>query len=435
MNVFIVITALVVAGALALTPQLRRSTAWKATVTPLSSIMGSGFLVSAPLVATEVGVYAPFAMIALLVVAFAIGAIIRFNIRFAEPDGSDSSDGSDSDSASAKQHRAHRSHHERSLVHWRALVRHPANTLEQISHVVLAGAYIISVTYYLQLLSAFVLDRFGVTDLLISRAMTTAILVGITGVGAIWGLRMLERLEGYTVALNLGMITALLLALLVHDGSLAASGDLALPDLARDQDLGHSARVLMGLLIVVQGFETSRFLGAEHSKAERVRTMRIAQLISSVIYVAFIGLTLPLFHPGKLDANVTAIVHVVAPVAMVLPLLIVVTSVASQFSAAVADDAACAGLLNTFFVGRLAPRWGYLAIGVGTIALTWLSDVLTIISLASRAFALFYAFQCAVALATAWTGRELPRRRLVMVGATGLGLLALAIVLFGVSAE
>lgn len=86
MNAAIVVVALVVAAVFAFTPRIRTSSAWKATVTPLSSIMGSGFLVSAPLVAAEAGVYAPFAMASLLVLAFAIGSMIRFNIRFAEPE-------------------------------------------------------------------------------------------------------------------------------------------------------------------------------------------------------------------------------------------------------------------------------------------------------------------------------------------------------------
>ena len=56
MSAFIIATAALVAALLAFTPKVRASRAWKATVTPLSSIMGSGFLVSAPLVAAAVGV-------------------------------------------------------------------------------------------------------------------------------------------------------------------------------------------------------------------------------------------------------------------------------------------------------------------------------------------------------------------------------------------
>jgi len=168
MNTAIILTALVVAAVLAFTPRIRDSSAWKATVTPLSSIMGSGFLVAAPLIAAEAGVYAPLALAALLIVAFAIGGMIRFNIRFAEPEPA-SGPGDD-----AGEHRAHRDHFQRTRANWTSLERWGAGSFEQLSHVVLAGAYIISVTYYLQLLSAFLLDRFGVHDLMWSRVTTWA---------------------------------------------------------------------------------------------------------------------------------------------------------------------------------------------------------------------------------------------------------------------
>jgi len=427
MNAAIVVVALVMAAVFAFTPRIRTSSAWKATVTPLSSIMGSGFLVSAPLIAAEAGVYAPFAMAALLLVAFAIGSMIRFNIRFAEPEpGPD--DG-------VPGHRAHRGHHQRTRAYWTSHERHLVRSLEQLSHVVLAGAYVISVTYYLQLMSAFLLDRFGVSDLLWSRVIATTVLVAIAVVGAAWGLAVLERLETYAISLNLGMITALLVGLIVHDASLAATGQIALPHLVPDANLPHAARVIMGLLVVVQGFETSRFLGSEHSTQERVRTMRVAQIVASAIYLAFVTLTLPLFDPSELEASVTAIVRLVAPVAVVLPSLIVITAVGSQLSAAVADDAACAGLMRTFFANRFSPRWGYLTIGVVTIALTWLTDVLLIISIASRAFALFYALQCGVTVVTAYSRDELPHRRSIMVAALVLALASLAITVLGIPSE
>ena len=71
---------------------------------------------------------------------------------------------------------------------------------------------------------------------------------------------MLEDLERYTVALNLGMIGALLVALAIHNARLWAEGTWKLPDVATGVDF-HGIRVLLGLLIVVQGFETSRYLG------------------------------------------------------------------------------------------------------------------------------------------------------------------------------
>jgi hypothetical protein len=68
LNVVIIVTALVLASYLAFSKRLAGSSSWKATVTPLASIMGSGFLVSAPLLAGIVGNLALFCMAALLLV-------------------------------------------------------------------------------------------------------------------------------------------------------------------------------------------------------------------------------------------------------------------------------------------------------------------------------------------------------------------------------
>jgi hypothetical protein len=51
----------------------------------LASIMGSGFLVSAPLLGGIVGNLAVVCMAMLLVLAYAVGGAIRFNIRHFEP--------------------------------------------------------------------------------------------------------------------------------------------------------------------------------------------------------------------------------------------------------------------------------------------------------------------------------------------------------------
>ncbi len=441
MNALIILIALLVATPLAFAPRVRASRAWKATVTPLSSIMGSGFLVSAPLVAAEAGVYAPLAMAALLLVAFTVGAMIRFNIRFAEPAVAAPASGAVGPDATGHtpheattEHRADVSHFLRSVPHWISSDPRLTRTIEQLSHVVLAGAYVISVTYYLQLMSVFVLDHFGVHDPLWSRLLATVVLVGIALIGVTAGLKALERLETYTISLNLGMIAALLVGLAVHDGALALHGRLALAPMVPDADLPHAVRTVMGLLIVVQGFETSRFLGAEHPAAERARTMSSAQILSSLIYVVFVTLMLPLFPSGAVDADVTAIVHLIAPVAMVLPTLVVITAVGSQFSAAVADDAACSGLIRAFLGAHVSQRWAYLLIGGAAIGLTWFVNVLSVISLASRAFALFYALQCAVAAAVAYRRTDAPHRRSVMLGAGLLALLCLAISVLGIPA-
>ena len=164
-------------------------------------------------------------------------------------------------------------------------------------------------------------------------------------------------------------------------------------------DIGD-LRVLLGLLIVVQGFETSRYLGDTHPAEQRIATMRNAQLISTVIYLVFLALATILFHDG-LGSDVTAIISMCKPVAVVLPILLTIAAIGSQFSAAVADNSGAGGLIEDITHKRLPVRFAYLLIMVVTVAVTWETDVNAIIAYASRAFALYYMLQCVVALLVA----------------------------------
>ncbi|GAA0222343.1 hypothetical protein [Methylophaga marina] len=367
LNSSIIIIALAVALYLAFSKRLRSSSCWKATVTPLASIMGSGFLISAPLLANTVGNFAVFCMALLLLLAYAVGHAIRFNIRHFEP------------------------------------IEHEKGTVQNIafiSRIVLAAAYFISVTYYLQLLAAFVLKAMGIDDEMYANVITSSLLILIGGIGVWRGLGELEKVETYAVSLNLGMIVGLLFALLVYNIHLLSGGEWQLPDISSAINL-DDFRVLLGLLIVVQGFETSCYLQAEHSADERIQTMRVAQLASAVIYLLFIGLSTVLFHSG-LDADVTAITNIMLPVAVVLPMLISIAAVGSQFSAAVADTSGAGGLVQDILQHKLSVRYVYIAITLVTVLLTWATNVNEIIAYASRAFALFYFIQSLVAAILAY---------------------------------
>jgi len=168
-------------------------------------------------------------------------------------------------------------------------------------------------------------------------------------------------------------------------------------------------------LIVVQGFETSRYLGDQHPADQRIATMRAAQLLSAAIYLLFIGLATVLFHDG-LGADVTAIISMTKPVAVVLPLLLSIAAIGSQFSAAVADNSGAGGLIEDITHRKLPIRYAYLLILLITVALTWETNVNGIIAYASRAFALFYMLQCLVAFLVAWQLKDLPGRPLRLLG-------------------
>ena len=401
LNVVIIVVALAVTAYLAFSRRLAKSSDWKATVTPLASIMGSGFLVSAPLLAGIVGNLAVVCMAVLLLLAYAVGGAIRFNIKHFEP----------------IENEGHG----------------PAQTIAFLSRIVLVGAYFISVTYYLQLLAAFVLNAAGIESQIAAPAITTGLLA-IIGVIGMWrGLGMLERLEKFAVALNLGMIGALLVALAVYNGNLAIAGNWALPSISSDIDL-HDLRVLLGLLIVVQGFETSRYLGEEHSASQRIATMRAAQLISAVIYLLFISLATVLFDDG-LGSDVTAIISMTKPVAIILPILLSIAAIGSQFSAAVADNEGAGGLIEDISHRKVPIRYAYLLILLVTIALTWETNVNSIIAYASRAFALFYMLQCVVAFVIAWQTKDLPKRGIRLGSFAFLSVMCLLIFAFGLPSE
>ncbi len=401
LNVVIIVVALVLAAYLAFSKRLAASSSWKATVTPLASIMGSGFLVSAPLLAGVVGVSAVFFMGLLLLLAFGVGSAIRFNIRHFEP-------------IENEGHGA-------------------AQDVALVSRIVLAGAYFISVTYYLQLLAAFLLNFVDMHSEFWAHVITSTLLLLIGGIGIWRGLDELESVEKFAVSLNLGMICALLVGLSVYNINLLTSGNWALPDVSNQIDL-KDVRILLGLLIVVQGFETSRYLGDQHPADQRIATMRTAQFLSAVIYILFIGLATVLFQRG-FGADVTAIIEMTKPVAAVLPLLLSVAAIGSQFSAAVADNSGAGGLIEEITHRRLPIRYAYLLILLVTLALTWETDVNGIIAYASRAFALFYMLQCIVAFLVAWQLKTLPHRasRLLLFGS--LAFICLLVFAFGQPSE
>src|SRR5210317_1600771 len=376
LNAIIIVVALALGGYLAFSRRLAASSNWKATVTPLASIMGSGFLVSAPLLGGLVGNLALVCMALLLVLAYLVGGAIRFNIRHFEPIENKG--------------------------------RGPAQEIAFLSRIVLVAAYFISVTYYLEFLAAFSLKTVGVQSPLAANAITTVLLVVIGGIGMWRGLKKLEAFEKYAVALNLGMIGALLISLAIYNVNMVFGGTWALPSISSVIDF-HDLRVLLGLLIVVQGFETSRYLGDEHPAEQRIKTMRAAQLMSAAIYLLFIALATVLFHDG-LGADVTAIIGMTKPVAVVLPILLAIAAIGSQFSAAVADNVGAGGLIEDITHRKVSIRYAYLLILLVTVVLTWEANVNEIIAYASRAFAFYYALQCIVAFVVAWQDRKLHRR-------------------------
>ena len=350
-------------------PRLTQNNSWHATLTPLSSIIGSGFLILAPLLASVVGLYSPVAVVGIVVLAYAIGSVIRFNIIHAEP-----------------------------LLHERNA--HPLiYKVDLVANAALSFAYVTAVAFYLSLLSSFLLTYLGYENAHnLERTLTTLIIVFIAATGFLRGLAGLEKLEAYSMSLQLSIVAALLLGVFVYDYNFMQS-EQSLSFEIQDRDLIDKVFTLAGILLVVQGFETSRFLGEKYHAEVRVRTMRRAQLISGALFVISVVALMPIVQHLNLEhIQVAEIVAATGLVATALPLMLIVAAIMSQFSAAVADTVGAGSLASESSHGKLKTNMGYLVVSIFAIMLVWTADLLEIISFASRAFALYYLLQCFVGI-------------------------------------
>jgi hypothetical protein len=393
-----VIAAVLGAAILFFSPRFSRSDDWRAMVTPLASIIGSGFLVLGPILDVAYGAYAPLAMAALCLGAYAFGDAIRFNIAAI-------------DDAKSQRGRV-------------------AEALEVAASWALAFAYIISVAYYLNLFGAFGVSLTPVDDATHAKLLTSAIFVFTLFVGWTRGFKSLEHLEYFSVTLKLAIIAGLLVGLTLFVTGRVFDGGL----IFNPPEVSPLAALTLGfgLIVTVQGFETSRYLGATYGAGRRIRSMKLAQWVSGGIYLIYIALVAYIFERGEMALSETAIIDMMAVVAPILPAILVAAALAAQFSAAVADTSGSGGLFEELTRGRVSARQGYLLLTVVGLALTWTANVFEIISYASRAFALYYMLQAAIAGVTAL---RTPGRKWRAAGFLALALLGALIVLFGKPVE
>ncbi len=190
--------------------------------------------------------------------------------------------------------------------------------------------------------------------------------------------------------------------------------------------------ILLGLVILVQGFETSRYLGAEYDAATRVKTMRWAQWIATAIYLVFVLLITRYFTNGlPAEGGETAIIDMLAPIGAAVAPMIIVAALASQLSAAVADLNGAGGLLAESSGRRLRVKAGNLITALVAIAITWTANIYEIIAYASKVFVIYYGLQSLQAAISAWR-----RRRFGMAALFSLGvLIASAVILFAAPAD
>ncbi len=393
-------TSLAILAAL-YSPLVRRSRLWTITVTPLASIIGSGFLISAPLLYAHFGTWAVPAVIAINGLALAVGLVIRHNIQYFDIDRP--------------------GFMERSI---------PLRVLGRLSGAMLSVAYVVSVAFYITLMSGFALESLGMYRTLWVKLASTAALAAIGAYGYARGLHGLERVEKVAVNLKIAIIGGLLVVLAVFRiGGGGAGFSPATPHFGL-----ASLAVLGGMLLITQGFETTKYLGHQYAVKPRVRALVLAQLIAAGIYVAFVGLVGPLVE-GVDPTRETAIIEAIARLALGLGIVLSFGAIFSQFSAAVADTVGVGGIVEQESRGRVKERLVYPAVALAAMALVWGLDVFSVMAFASRAFALYYALQASIATLTAIQHPESPRRSIKLVLFPVLAVVLLLIALFAVPAE
>lgn len=332
---------------------------------PLASIFGSGFLVIVPVLASSVGPYSLLAMMVVAFVAFQAGAVVRHNILYVEPV-------------------------------LEAGKNHITLLLERLSSLALVVAYIVSVCLYVHILSSFVLGAFHM-DSDFNKSLLTSLVIGvITVIGVMGGLNPLEKLENWALSLTLAILGLLLIGFASYDiSSYLDVGSFTMPVMP-ERSLWEMVTIVAGTLIVVQGFETTRYLGRQFDTWTRILASRWSQYLSLTVYIVFVALALPVVTVLNGDYSDNSLILLAAEVSALLVTPLILAASLSQFSAAVADTLAAAENMVEMTHNRVNQRLGYLFVGVIAIALAWSGSTFAIITLASRAFAFYYFLQCIV---------------------------------------
>ncbi len=337
-----------------------------ATVTPLASIFGSGFLIIVPVLERTLGALAILGVIGVCVLAWFIGTAIRHNVAIVEP------------------------------LEAEGTLAATDRRIESTADVVIGIAYVISVALYLRIMSEYVMDLFNGSDSA-EKILASAAIALIASIGIARGFSGLDLMERLALGAVMVIVTLLGAALFISDfASVVGSGISAPP--VPGNSLTHILLVLGGIVITVQGFETVRYLADEYDRETRILACRLSQIISTVVYLGFVLVATPAMGIGTSDGVDMTLLDITARVLPLFTIPVVITAVLSQFSAATADTVAAQGNLHVLVGKRLGQHAAYLLIAAAGVVLVWTVPTLAIVTLASRAFAAYYAIQCVVAL-------------------------------------
>lgn len=356
-----------------------------ATVTPMASIFGSGFLIIVPVLERTLGRWAVLGAAAVCALAWVIGTAVRHCVRVVEP-----------------------------LTATGELDRGTAR-LERWADAVIVVAYVISVALYLRIMAEYLVGLvIHEGDVRWEKVIACLAVVVIATVGIRRGFYGLELLEKAALAVVFALTFALGLTLLIHDSQELLGDGLSLPPVP-DVGLLSILLILGGIVITVQGFETIRYLGDDYDAETRVWASRVAQVVATIVYVLFVAVATPVMGLGT-DAGVdNTLLDITRRVAPLLTIPLVISAVLSQFSAATADTAAADGNLRGLWSWMRGPR-PYVVGGAAAIVLAATVGTFWIIVIASRAFAAYYALQAIIAFRTSHTlGRRIGYGALAVV--------------------
>lgn len=340
-----------------------------ATVTPLASILGSGLLIIVPILERTLGALAFVGAIGISILAWFVGTVIRHNVATVEPAEANGT-----------------------------LDKGTAVT-NQVGDAVIVIAYVISVALYLRIMAQYIVGFFVQSGSpVIESIIASAAVVLIVVIGTLRGFKGLDRLDRISLTAVLALTVVLVAALFVHDAELAGGTGVTLPPIPEVAPW-TTLLILGGTVITVQGFETVRFLTLQYDAETRIRASRVAQLVAAAIYVAFVVSATPVMGLGTAAGADDTLLTITGRVAPWLVLPLVLSAVLSQFSAAIADVSAADGNLRGISNWFSGPR-PYLVTGVLAIVLASTLPLFLLVSIASRAFAAYYAIEAVIAVRT-----------------------------------
>jgi hypothetical protein len=385
-----VLTLLMLAYAL-YRPRVQESKRYQATVVPLANIMDVGFILFAPSIVLLAGFRAPFFMLGICLVAIAAGFAMAYNIRHYEPIADEGG-------------RPHR--------------------IEMTAQWALLGASMVNIAYYTLVLMALILLPFDVDNPNVRTVMGVALLGTLIVVGMRGGMDWLNKTGNRTTAFNIAAVLGVVVAFVVANFQEMLGGRWGLgpsPDMGTEE-----FRQMIGLFAIVQGFEAARYIGVRFGAEQRISSMRVAQGISTVVFVTLVASLLLGFlprPPGVSDSGL-AIFELSRVIGDALPWLLLAAALGSQTAAIIGATSSRSDML----VSNKIPRaTSFPIILVPAILLVIFVDVRVAVSLASRVFAAYFFLQAA--LATLLAARK--QNWWAVAGFVGVALLMLTILIFG----